>query len=279
LLRRQWGAAVAFAAPLVLVKEDLPLTLAAIGIYLVWHGQRRLGWPIAVLGTALTAVLIKVVVPAINSDDRYLFSDKLTTPDLLEGIWPKLATLLLLFGSALFVGLRSRLAILLLPTLAWRFLSSYSHYWGPGYHYNAVLMPIAFLAAVDGFSRINGWRRTAAPVCSVLVALAVAVALFPGLPPKRSFHTDVDAVLARIPDGATVAAGSRLAPHLTSRCRVLFFPEQPDGTTRPDWIAVSKPLIPWPTPAADQEKQLTELERTNYRTVLDTDSVLLLQLK
>ncbi len=46
-----------------------------------------------------------------------------------------------------------------------------------------------------------------------------------------NFH--YNAVLARIPDGATVAAANRLARHLTSRCRVLLFPLRPASDALP----------------------------------------------
>ena len=276
LLRREWGAALAFAAPLALVKEDLPMTVAAIGLYLVWRGQRRIGWITTVAGVLTSVLLAKVVVPLINVEGQYMFANRLATPDPLDGLWPKLATVLVVFGPTLFAGLVSPLSILLIPTLAWRFLSSYPYYWGPGYHYSAVLMPIAFLAAVDGFGRIHDWRRTAAPVCSVLAAVGVVTALLPGLPPPQSQRTAVAAALAEIPDGATVAASSEFAPRLTSRCRVFFFPEQPNGT-EPDWIVVSRPLTGWPIPVAEQQRHLTELQHTSYFTVTGTNSVLLLR--
>ncbi|MEU6330743.1 DUF2079 domain-containing protein [Streptomyces sp. NPDC047049] len=39
--QRRWGAAAAWALPLLLVKEDLGLTLAAIGGYIAWQGRRE----------------------------------------------------------------------------------------------------------------------------------------------------------------------------------------------------------------------------------------------
>jgi len=271
LLRREWGAAVAFAAPLALVKEDLPMTVAAIGLYLVWRGQRRLGWITAISGVLTSVLLAKVVVPLINVQGQYAFAGRLAAPDPFDGVWLKLATLLLVLGPTLFTGLYSPLSILLLPTLAWRFLSSYPFYWGPGYHYSAVLMPIAFLAAVDGLERVGGWRRTAAPVCSAVAALGVVAALLPGLPPPRAQRTAMQEALARIPDGATVAASSQFVPRLTSRCRVYYFPDQPNGTD-PDWIVVTTPI-----PVSVQERHLTELQHTSYFTVTRTNSVLLLR--
>lgn len=67
-----------------------------------------------------------------------------------------------------------------------------------------------------------------------------------------------------------------MAPHLTSRCRVLFFPEQPDASTSPEWIVTTRPLIAWPIPVAAQERRLRELRQERYVAVIDTEKVLVL---
>ncbi|GAB3880990.1 hypothetical protein GCM10029964_036300 [Kibdelosporangium lantanae] len=66
LLGERWRAAVCWAAPLVLVKEDLPITLAAIGVYLVLKGQRRLGLWVFGLSLAAFVLTITVVIPSMN---------------------------------------------------------------------------------------------------------------------------------------------------------------------------------------------------------------------
>jgi uncharacterized membrane protein len=57
----RWGAAVAFAVPLVLVKEDLPWTVVAIGLYLVARRQGRLGVALVVFGAVVGALVVLVV--------------------------------------------------------------------------------------------------------------------------------------------------------------------------------------------------------------------------
>ena len=284
LLRREWGAAVAFALPLLLVKEDLPMTVAAIGLYLVWQGQRVLGWTTAALGVVTTAVLVTVVLPVLSNTGGYPFGDRMDNPSVFDGFGLKLSTLLVLLAPTAFVALRSPLIALALPTLGWRMVSGYPAYWGPGFHYNAVLIPIVFLAALDGLTRLNAFplrhgARLALPMCALVGAVCSVVALLPAERQPRWTDTEqaiAGAVLARIPDGATVAAGNRLAPHLTTRCRVLFFPQEP-ATVWPDWVVVAKPMVDWPIPVARQEARLAELAHTSYRTVVETDTVVLLQ--
>ncbi|MEV6445947.1 DUF2079 domain-containing protein [Amycolatopsis sp. NPDC051716] len=273
LLHERWRAAVWCALPLVLVKEDLPLTLAAVGVVLVLNRQRRLGWTVLVFGVVTSALLFLVVLPALNPGGAYAHGSGL---DPFGGAIVKVSMLLALLAPTAFAALRSPLLVLTVPTLLWRLVSANDRYWGTGYHYSAVLMPIVFIAGVHGARRFGGFKRYL-PVCAVVAGLASsglqAAHLTDGVwtPAQR---TGIDAVLARIPDGATVLASNRLAPRLTSRCTVLFF----DGVTgaRPEWVAVAQPEQSWPTTLASKAAALTELEDTGYRRVDGTDSVVLL---
>jgi uncharacterized membrane protein len=273
LLHERWRAAVWCALPLVLVKEDLPLTLAAVGVVLVLNRQRRLGWTVLVFGVVTSALLFLVVLPALNPGGAYAHSSGFNP---FGGAIVKVSMLLALLVPTAFAALRSPLLLLAVPTLLWRLVSANDRYWGMGYHYSAVLMPIVFIAGVHGARRFGGFKRYL-PVCAVVAGLASsglqAAHLTSGVwtPAQR---TGIDAVLARIPDGATVLASNRLAPRLTSRCTVRFF----DGVTgeRPEWVAVAQPEQSWPTTLASKAAALAELADTGYRRVDGTDSVVLL---
>jgi uncharacterized membrane protein len=270
LLRERWRAAVWCALPLVLVKEDLPLTLAAVGVVLVLKGQRRLGWAVAGFGVAASVLLVTVVLPALNPAGAYAHSGGLNP---FGGSIVKVSMLLALVAPTAFTALRSPVLLLAVPTLLWRLVSANDRYWGMGYHYSAVLMPIVFLAG------LHGARRAARllPACALVAGLASlalqAAHLTDGVwtPSQRA---GIDAVLARIPDGADVMASNRLAPRLTSRCTVLFF----DGVSkqRPEWVVVAKPEQSWPTTLATKGLAVEELKSTGYLRVAETDSVVLL---
>ncbi|MGK3200707.1 DUF2079 domain-containing protein [Amycolatopsis sp. MEPSY49] len=270
LLRERWRAAVWCALPLVLVKEDLPLTLAAVGVVLVLNRQRRLGWTVVVFGVACSALLFLVVLPALNPAGAYAHNGGFNP---FGGAIVKVSMLLALLVPTAFAALRSPLLLLAVPTLLWRLVSANDRYWGMGYHYSAVLMPIVFLAG------LHGARRAARllPACALVAGLASlalqAAHLTSGVwtPAQRA---GIEAVLTRIPDGATVLASNRLAPRLTSRCTVLFF----DGVTRerPEWVVVARPEQSWPTTLATKALAVTELEATGYLRVDETDSVVLL---
>lgn len=281
LMLRRWTAAVLWALPLVLVKEDLPLTIAAIGGYLYWQRQRRLGATLAVLGVLTSALLIGVVLPAINAAGHYDHWRNVHDIGVLQpgGLSTQVTTVLCLLAPTAFIALRSPLLIIAVPTLCWRFVSGNPSYWGVQFHYSAVLMPIVFVAFVDGLTRLGARPQTlrwAAAVCAAVTALLLATHTVRPAGPAWTDEqvTAARSVLARIPDGAGVGASNRLAPQLTGRCRVQIFPTRP-GEPLPDWVVVARPYGR-PAPARTQEAPLDDLRDTGYEIVTDLGHITLL---
>ena len=58
-----------------------------------------------------------------------------------------------------FAALGSPVALLALPSLLLRFMSVNPAYWGTGWHYNATVMPVLFIAAAEAIGR---WQRAPA---------------------------------------------------------------------------------------------------------------------
>jgi len=72
--------------------------------------------------------------------------------------------------------LRSPLLLAAVPTLAWRFWSTNPSYWGTGYQYSAVLMPITFVAFLDALPATGTGRRArAAAHAACMIALAATM--------------------------------------------------------------------------------------------------------
>jgi uncharacterized membrane protein len=291
LLDRRWTAAIAWATPLVLVKEDLPLTVAAIGGYVFLRGQRRLG-VLTVLGGVLSGlVIVRVILPAFHPVGGYPYATHLALN--ADGLDIKARTLVLLLAPTLFLAARSPLVLIAVPTLAWRFLSDTPSYWGDRFHYSAILMPIMAVAMLDALVNRPGtdpaqprqpgcrrWSRTVA-----LGYLAVSLALAPDRPLWRltepAFWRTEPAtaaahrVLDRIPDGAVVAATNGLAPHLTSRCDVRLLAHTPAAGQDAGWVVADRHFPVFVTPA-ELRRQLAELRAVGYRTVADDGRFVLL---
>jgi uncharacterized membrane protein len=297
LAEQRWSAAVLWAVPLLGVKEDLPATVAAIGAYLLLRRQWRLG-AATVLGSVLAGVLIVCwLLPALNPAHRYGYA-QVAAPDgqdpVLRLLTPgeKPGTVLALLAPTLFLALRSPLVLLAVPTLLWRFWSTNPYYWGTGFHYSAVLMPIVFVALVDGLVRLRGSRapsvawsgtmlaRLAPPVVALVAVVATA-----GLPMRALVVTGElgsarlaaahRAVLRQIPDGATVAASNGLAPQLVSRCTVYLFPNVPGGGVRPEWIVRGDPPYDSLSSPERTDQVVDLLPSLGYREVARGDGIVL----
>ena len=257
LLARRWRPALWWALPLVLVKEDLGLTAAAIALVVALRCHRSPrplvhALAVAVLAIAATLVTLTVVIPSFNTTGGYDYWTKVGSGfTLFDGTDTKLRTLAwLLIPTSGLLALRSPLFAVALPTLGWRFYSADDHYWGTDWHYNAVLMPVVALALVDALARARvssrPWLRSYAQHAPAAVAGA-ALALTTTLPlstltDSATYDTPegvprIDRALDRIPNGATVEADIGPSSRLTSRCRVFWI-----GDTRgitPDYIALN----------------------------------------
>lgn len=197
-VERRWGAVTAWSVPLVLVKEDMGLTVLMIGVAVIlasavpaWYrtctvirpGGRgadgldaagdaagsaprddaarnrrrglRLGVGMVVGGIAAFLFAIQVFLPAFNINGVWDYGlssqDQPTSPDALT---QKATVVVMLILTSGVIGVTSPWLLVVLPTLAWRFLGSVEFYWvWDNWHYNATLMPIALGALLDVVAR------------------------------------------------------------------------------------------------------------------------------
>ncbi|MGW4050548.1 DUF2079 domain-containing protein [Streptomyces sp. NPDC004779] len=273
-------AAAWWAAALLLVKEDLGATAAVFGL-LIAHRARgrrdrrerhawRAGWLLAGGSVLAAALVVKVVVPGFAPDGRYLYAEQVGGAyGFLDGWSVKVLTVLALLAVTGGLVVRSPLAWLLLPTLAWRFTSSVPSHWEPGLHYSAVLVPVAFAALVDAVqrgARLPVRRGARLPVprgagAALLVPVGVALLLLP-LQPTAQLATPgfwrespreaaARAAVGLVPDGVRVAASNTLAPHLTDRAVVrLAAPGLLDRDPAVEWLVADR-LDGFPAGAVD----------------------------
>ena len=183
-VERRWGACMAWLAPVILVKEDLGLTVFIAGLALAWRrrGEDRSGMlaslAYALFGIVAFVVTVKLFLPAMNPAGTWAYSldgsatgagtamAGATAAREVPSLWQilavpsvKIVTLAVLLAGAGVVGARSPWFALVLPTLAWRFAGSVdAYYQWSSWHYNAVLVPIAVCALLDV---IAGWLAPA----------------------------------------------------------------------------------------------------------------------
>jgi uncharacterized membrane protein len=139
----------------------------------VWRldGEAGVGAGLCLMtwGLLWSVFAIIVIIPHFNPDHVYYFwkdggafggvhafSATALLRQLASG-WPdKLATVVMLMLPTGFAALGSPVALLTLPSLTLRFMSVNTAYWGTGWHYNATVMPILFIAAAEAIGR---WQR------------------------------------------------------------------------------------------------------------------------
>ncbi len=278
LVRRRPVAAIGWAMPLVFVKEDQGLTVAAIGVLLaatmacrpaipalpwgngktgLWGGMFLLAW-----GLFWSAFAITVVIPHFNPLHQYYFwtdggavggGQSFSVSGLVSQTasgWPtKVQTVVLLLLPTAFAALGSPVALLVLPSLVLRFISTDTAFWGTAWHYNATVMPILFIAAAEAIGRFRATGTRSAPGRppglrlpfpravraaraglarhggAMMAAIAVALAfqyplsyLWQGSTYQLDPHVAAaNAAMAVVPDGATVQATLDLLAPLATR--------------------------------------------------------------
>jgi uncharacterized membrane protein len=245
------------------------LVVVALGLWLVTQGARRQGLLAVAAGVCAFALVNGIVMPSLNggaasATDHRLYGDlgsgpaqiaghvlshPVDTLRLLTHPAEKLRLLLLTFGGFLFLTLLSPLAIVAVPQLLERLLTTDPHYWAPEFHYTLVLAPVLAIGAADGLARIGRIGRRSAIGPAAVAALPICVLLFSAGsaatgPPARLTHTSFyahtgadrarDDAVKTIPAGAPVAAGAYLLPHLSDRARV-YLPTRA-GIARSDWL-------------------------------------------
>ncbi|WP_258053446.1 DUF2079 domain-containing protein [Streptomyces sp. Ru72] len=259
--------AACWALPLVLVKEDLGLTLAVIGVLIARRGNRRLGMFAVAAGLAGTALALFVVLPAFNPTGSFaywsLVQDSSGASEIPPGgagslldlfhrgtiglLTPetKVTTFALLLAPTVFLALRSPLLAIGLPTLMWRFASNNALHWGTLYHYSLVLMPIVFAAFIDALVRRGTSGRSLHRY--LMASAAITFMVLPNFPlfqlvQPETWRTDPRVATAHrlmnvIPDGATVQVSDHLVPQLTNRTSVSLYGAE-SSRPNPQWIMV-----------------------------------------
>ncbi len=298
MLRSDHRAAVLWALPLLLVKEDLGLTVAALGAVVFLRGSRRWGLIAMGIGAATFVVLLVWVLPLIQPDGTFAQN---YAPTSVSDAWRilgtggenKIRTVLYWLIPTGLVALRSPMLLLVaVPTFAWRFLSDRGTYWDPWYQYDAVLVPIVIAAMIEGARLMHG--RT------LRLGLALAVAgtllLVPRFPFSQVWDTDfwrtpgrtaaVDRVLDQIPTGSRVAASDDLGARIALRTELYVIGDTYDFDGPPlpasnfdevEWVAFDTLINPAPVPAWRGFAQL--LQSGEFEVVAEAEGVIVAQRK
>ena len=245
MLRSDHRAAVLWALPLVLVKEDLGLTVAALGVVVFLRGSRRWGIFAMVFGAVSFLLIALWLLPATQG-----------TGGFADAVRPRRSR-----GRAADPGRRcrhtscARCCSCSSRPASWRCArrcccssrcppsaggsspTGYT-YWDPWYQYDAVLVPIAVAAMIEGA------RLLSAPLRRLGLALPLVGTL--ALVPQQAFAqvwdrdfwrtpdrtAAVDRALAKIPTGSRVAASDTLGARIALRTELYLIGDTSASTGR-----------------------------------------------
>ena len=255
-----------------LTKEQIGLVVAMLGLwYAVAHGRRRAGTVILVLGLAISAIAIAIVIPhfepggtlpfagrytAVGGSPGGIVKTALTHPGRLAGTATRHRDLMYLLDLfvplALLPLLAPLVALSALPELLLNLLSSTPEQTSIHYHYTAGAIPGLIAGAVLAAARIRRrWPRAWSGGSRGLVVAGIVAGILLGpLPVWRhvpygsknstsdgvvTAHDDAAArVLSIIPAAAAVSATNKLGAHLSERRRIFSFPVLREAR----WVAV-----------------------------------------
>jgi uncharacterized membrane protein len=247
------------------VKEDQGFTVAAIGLIIMLVYKRQVaGLFLAAWGLVWSFLAIIVIIPEFSPTHQYLYwsdggalspvgghlSAAGLASQLTTGGWTKLPALVMILLPTAFVALRSPIVLAAVPSLVLRFVGTNSSYWGTNWHYNATVMPIVFIAAIDALARIRADEQEREPGrlavalerhgAAMMLAIAAALAFqFPlsSLWSPQTYSIDrhvaaARAALARVPNGARVATDLDLLAPLSARTDTFWLGNSGNPATR-----------------------------------------------
>ncbi|MDY5160609.1 DUF2079 domain-containing protein [Actinotignum urinale] len=126
-----------------------------------WLTPERLGILLGCWGLLWVLLSVFVVLPMFNTAGQWDYYGRFDGNDsgLFAHFSTKMTTVFTLVLTMGAVGTISPFALLILPTLAWRFLGNIPYYWGTDWHYSAILMPIAMVALIDALQYVTSFSQ------------------------------------------------------------------------------------------------------------------------
>jgi uncharacterized membrane protein len=283
-LAGRWTWASMVMGATVFVKEDMGVTVAAFGLYALVNGRRRHALWLIVFGLAMFVVCVDVIIPALNprgftysgyyspnlggarglgGEIGYIVTHPFQVVRTMWNTPGKRADWSHLLVPVGFLALASPLALVGLPIMVTRMLSVRDTQWSWQLYYDMPLLPIVYLAALDGYDRIrrlpmlarlrirlNGHGEWPKRVLATLAAAAAALGVYSIQPTLQvygwlyldrdraaaGYLDQVHTVLRQLPPGVAAQATDFLTVPPAARDTMTVFADS--NTSKGNWALI-----------------------------------------
>ncbi|MCU0690256.1 MAG: DUF2079 domain-containing protein [Polyangiaceae bacterium] len=257
LEKRSYGKMCVALAIAALAKEEVPITTAVVGLYLmVFHRNWKWGGGVFAASCAYFLFVTEIAMPGIvsipaDTDFSYIHryehlgDSKLEVvknlvvhplDSLIKSWTPLKGVQLVIFLLPMgFLPLFSRRCLLALPAFTYTYLSSRDTQFHAAYQYAAVFLPFLWYAAAGSIENLGRWWAAARFPRPLLASFGIAGALVFGVVfgtykqtryiqwtrpwefMKNYHQADLDAVRKLIPPDASLSTTNTLGPQFAHR--------------------------------------------------------------
>lgn len=254
--RRRWVVLIVASVVVIAAKENFAITIAWLGIWLIFQRHWRVGTALLLLGVGWFVLATRVIMPMFNGYATMVQFGRFgqygnSLPDIARTMLSKpqavfgdllqpdrrVYLLALLLPFAFLPLLSPKHLALALPAIAINLLSSFDLQRTLSYHYNALPVAVLAVAMLYGLLRVTRWSkrpRLAMSICVSAVALCCCLGLTSNFSRLSSYiqhsgedsqrHEVYDIIVAALPPQAAVSAPIRIQPHLAQRVQAYMFP-------------------------------------------------------
>ena len=309
MFRKQWLPYFFFLIAALLVKEDVPLLVFGIGMYVAFRLDRKIGGLTMLLATTWLLMNVFVILPGF-SDAGSLYVGRLPLDNfgglggfvkaMLTRPWDIVAIaferdrlwyLFQLLASFSFIPL-ARWGLLLVAAgpIALNVLSNFPYQYDIRYHYSTLIIPVLTTAAILGVARMR--ESVTRHIMVGLMVLASVISTLAWGAIGRDVAPDPDnpqaqamrAALESVPDNAVVAAHYTFVPHLSHREEIYEFPvpwkAQNWGAGEQEGerleVAEDVEVVVVPAEMSGDEQAILEEIRSDFSTLHDQGGILVL---
>ncbi len=299
----------------LICKENISLYIAFLGIWiLLFTKQRWLGLITIILGVAWFKLIIGFLIPHFAGSPYYYFRYNQLGNNWVEALKTiirhpkytlriafspeiKIISWLYYFTPFVFLPIFSSLAIVLIPVMAEKFLSTDPQFWTMGYHYGASATTFLVISAILAVANILNfqWVRKiklsdhlkASYIGLILVVLTIIFSFRNSTDPfyrffdrdlmKFSFPKNYQEVIKLVPSDKSLTAQMTLGSALAHRKEIYWWSDYPNQKNG-DYILLSSSYSTFPYSLPEHSKKIKELVANNeYGVRFSEDDIILFE--